>query len=36
VILRPLDPSPVFEVSLITPAGPRMSAATAALVDSIG
>jgi DNA-binding transcriptional LysR family regulator len=33
VILRPVDPSPAFEVSLITPASRRMSAAASALVD---
>ena len=33
VILRPVDPSPVFEVSLITPTGRRLSAAAAGLAD---
>jgi DNA-binding transcriptional LysR family regulator len=33
VQLRPVDPSPVFEVSLITPTGRRMSAAAAGLAD---
>jgi DNA-binding transcriptional LysR family regulator len=33
VILRPLDPSPEFEVSLVTPTSRRMSAAASALVD---
>jgi len=35
VILRPVDPSPSFEVSLITPAGRRLSAAAAGLVDLV-
>jgi len=33
VILRPVDPSPVFEVALITPTGRRLSAAATALVE---
>ena len=33
VILRPVDPSPVFEVSLVAPAGRRLSAAATGLVD---
>jgi DNA-binding transcriptional LysR family regulator len=33
VALRGVDPSPVFEVSLVTPAGRRLSAAAAGLVD---
>ncbi|HUN37810.1 MAG TPA: LysR substrate-binding domain-containing protein, partial [Trebonia sp.] len=33
VVLRPLEPSPLFEVSLVTPTGRRMSAAAAALLD---
>jgi DNA-binding transcriptional LysR family regulator len=33
VLLRPLDPSPVFEVFLITPASRRMSAAVTGFVD---
>ena len=33
VVLRPLDPSPSFEVSLVTPTGRRMSAAATALLD---
>ena len=33
VVLRPVDPSPVFEVSLITPTDRRMSAAAAGLVS---
>jgi len=33
VVLRPVDPSPVFEVSLITPTSRRMSAAATGLVD---
>ena len=33
VILRPLDPSPAFEVSLVTPASRHMSAAATGLVD---
>jgi DNA-binding transcriptional LysR family regulator len=33
VALRGVDPSPVFEVSLVTPAGRQLSAAAAGLVD---
>jgi len=35
VALRPVDPSPVFEVSLITATGRRLSAAAAGLVDLV-
>jgi len=35
VILRPVDPAPVFEVALITPTGRRMSAAATGLAETI-
>jgi DNA-binding transcriptional LysR family regulator len=35
VVLRPVDPAPVFEVSLITATGRRLSAAAAGLADLV-
>ena len=35
VTLRPVDPAPMFEVSLLTPAGRRSSAAARALIDLV-